>query len=144
MNSRYLADPLQQLSHAYKSYMRRAILEAGIGLPITHVRVLKSIAAGERCTAQALAACMRRDKAQITRVLNDLLATGLIVKRDNPADRRSQLLELSSAGQGLMQQIQRCEAAAASRMTRGLDSTQVDHFIHLANHMADNLNDHQE
>lgn len=139
MNTRYLADPLQQLTHAYKSYMRRAIQEAGIGVPITHVRVLKGIASRNECTAQALSARMRRDKAQITRVLNDLLAAGLIDKRDNPGDRRSQLLELTADGQVLMAQIQVFEAAAAERMTAGLSPAQIDSFIHLANHMAEQL-----
>ena len=139
MNDRYLADPLQQLTHAYKSYMRRAIQDAGIGIPITHVRALKGIASRNECTALALATRMRRDKAQITRVLNDLLAAGLIVKHDNPADRRSHLLELSTAGQALMTQIRTFEAAAAERMTSGLSANQVEAFIHVANHMTEQL-----
>ncbi len=141
MKPRYLADPLQQLTHAYKSHMRRAIQAAGIEWPITHVRALKGIALTPHCTAQFLALRMCRDKAQITRVLNDLFAAALIVKRHNPEDGRSQLLELSADGEALMLRVMALESAAAERMTNGLSAEQVDTFIRTATRITDNLND---
>lgn len=141
MKTRYLADPLQQLTHAYKSHMRRAVQAAGIEWPITHVRALKGIALTPHCTAQSLALRMRRDKAQITRVLNDLLEAALILKRHNPEDGRSQLLELSADGHALMQRVTALESAAAERMTNGLGAEQVDTFIRIAQRITDNLND---
>lgn len=136
-----LADPLHQLTHAYKSHMRRAIQAAGVELPITHVRAVKGVALIPGCTAQLLAVRMQRDKAQITRVLNELLNAGLIIKRNNPEDGRSQLLELSADGQALMQQVKKLEAATAERMTRGLAEEQIDAFIRIAKSITDNLND---
>ncbi|QLF93699.1 MarR family transcriptional regulator [Pseudomonas sp. ABC1] len=140
MHTRYLADPLQQLTHAYRSHMRRAIQQAGIALPITHVRTLKLISHTHDCTAQNLVQQMRRDKAQITRVLNELLAGGLIAKQDNPQDRRSQLLHLSAQGEALMQRLQVLESEAAHRMSQGLTNEQLETFIQLARQMANNLN----
>ncbi|TBU99203.1 MarR family winged helix-turn-helix transcriptional regulator [Stutzerimonas kirkiae] len=140
MHTRNLADPLQQLTHAYKSHIRRAIQQAGIALPITHVRTLKFIGHTRDCTAQTLTQHMRRDKAQITRALNDLLAGGLIVKRDNPQDRRSQYLHLSAQGEALMQRLQVLESEAAQRMSEGLTNEQLENFIQLARQMANNLN----
>lgn len=140
MKPRYLADPLQQLTHAYRSHMRRAIQATGIELPITHVRVLKGIAFMPRCTAQLLAARMNRDKAQIARVLNELFTSGLITKQHNPHDGRSQLLELSADGQALMLRISTLESTAAERMTQGLSAEQVDTFIQTAKRITDNLN----
>lgn len=144
MKPRYLADPLQQLTHAYKSHMRCAIQAAGIELPITYIRILKGIAGNTQCTAQALSARMRRDKAQITRALNDLLEQGLISKSDNPQDRRSHWLQLTPSGETLMQRLLELESRTARHMSRGLDEEQLQTFIHLAQHMADNLNDHKE
>lgn len=144
MKPRYLADPLQQLTHAYKSHMRRVIQAAGIDLPITHIRILKGIAGNPQCTAQALSLRMRRDKAQITRALNDLLEQGLILKHDNPQDRRSHWLSLNDTGEILMQRLLELEAITARHMSRGLDDEQLQTFIQLARHMTDNLNDHQE
>lgn len=136
-----LADPLQQLTRAYKSHMRRAILAAGVELPVTHVRAVKGVALIPACTAQLLAVRMQRDKAQITRVLNELLNAGLIIKRNNPEDGRSQLLELSADGHALMRQIRKLEAATAERMTRGLTEQQIEAFINTAQCITSNLND---
>ena len=141
MQPRRLADPLHQLAHAYQSHMRRALPAAGIDWPITHVRALKGIALTPRCTAQSLTLHMRSDKAQITRVLNELLGAGLIVKHDNPEDGRSRLLELSPSGQTLMPQVQSLEYAVARHMTEGLSAGEVDAFISTAQRITDNLNE---
>lgn len=139
MQHRYLADPLQQLTHAYRAYMRRAIEAAEIGIPAAHVRVLKGIEAAPSCTAQHLASCLRRDRAQITRMLKDLLDNQLIEKRDHPHDRRSQWLTLTASGEALLEQVQRLEEAAAAQMTAGLSALEVDDFIRLTRHMTARL-----
>ena len=82
---------------------------------------------------------MRRDKAQITRVLNDLLDSGLILKACNPADKRSQILHPTSAGEAMMQRIQGLEQQTLTRMTRDLTQEEVEHFIRIAWHMTQNL-----
>ncbi|MFG6667514.1 MarR family winged helix-turn-helix transcriptional regulator [Halomonas sp. HNIBRBA4712] len=139
MYRRYLADPLQQLTHAYRAHMRRTIEAADIGVPAVHVRALKGIADAAPCTAQGLATSLRRDRAQITRMLKDLLDAGLIEKRDHPSDRRSQWLTLTARGEAMLTQVQRLEEAAAARMTEGLSAREVEDFIRLARHMAERL-----
>lgn len=141
MNQRHLLDSIQQLTHAYKAGMRRLIQAEGIELSITHIRAMKGIAHMPQCTAQALAQRMQRDKAQITRALNDLLEQGLISKLGNPQDRRSHWLALSPAGEALMQRLLELETRAAHRMSEGLSDEQVASFIRLAQHMGHNLND---
>lgn len=144
MKPRLLADPLHQLAHAYQSHMRRALPAAGIEWPITHVRALKGIALTPNCTAQSLGVYMRSDKAQVTRVLNDLLGAGVIVKHDNPEDGRSRLLQLSTSGEALMLQARALESAVAKRMTDGLSTAEVDTFIRTAQRITVNLDGHQD
>lgn len=144
MKPRILADPLHQLTHAYQSHMRRALPAAGIEWPATHVRALKGIDLTPNCTAQSLATYMSSDKAQVTRVLNDLLGAALIVKHDNPEDGRSRLLDLSASGQALIRQTRAVEAAVAKRMTDGLSADEVDTFIDTAQRIIANLKKSQE
>lgn len=136
-----LGEPLHRLTHAYRSFMRSAITEAGIGLPITHLRALKGVRKWERCTAQFIAQRMHRDKAQITRVLKELLEEGLITKVNNPEDRRSQWLRLTADGEAMIERIKAVEEVAMHRMTRHIKPDDVETFIRLANLMADNLQD---
>ncbi len=139
MQNLSLSEPLHRLTHAYKSGLRRAIRESQITLPITHIRALKRINAVTGCTAHSIVQHTQRDKAQITRVLNELLANGLIIKSDNPNDRRSQLLKLTPAGDQMLEQIQALEKETTALMTKGMKQTDVDLFIRLANTLADNL-----
>ncbi|MEH6368262.1 MULTISPECIES: MarR family winged helix-turn-helix transcriptional regulator [Pseudomonadaceae] len=134
-----LNEALQRVTHAYRAAMASAIREAEVPLPVTHVRVLKAVGNLPECTAQRIAQRMRRDKAQITRVLNELHASGLINKRDNPTDRRSQLLEPSTAGKAMMQRIKQLEQQTLARMTREINADEVALFIRLAGRMTDNL-----
>lgn len=136
-----LSEPLHRLTHAYKSQLRRAIRDSQISLPITHIRALKRINAVTDCTAHSIVQHTRRDKAQITRVLNELLASGLIIKSDNPNDRRSQLLKLTPSGNQMLEQIQSLEKETTALMTKGMKQTDVDLFIRLANTLADNLSE---
>jgi DNA-binding MarR family transcriptional regulator len=80
---------LHRLTHTYKSRLRETIKEKQIPLSIKHIRALKGISRNPACTAHSIAQRMQRDKAQITRVLNELLKDGLIAKIDNPKDSRS-------------------------------------------------------
>src|SRR5690606_2259884 len=93
-----------------------------------------------RSSDLSLTVYMRSDKAQITRVLNDLLAAALIVKHDNPDDGRSRLLELSSSGQAVLKHAQALESAVGRQMTEGLSSDEVDVFLRTAQRITDNLN----
>lgn len=134
-----LSESLHRLTHAYKRQLRESIKAQQIQLPVTHIRALKGVCRNPECTAQSLAKRMQRDKAQITRVLNDLLQAGLIVKIDNPSDRRSQLLRPTPEGEQMMTQLNSIEQHTAEHMTRALRPDDLDTFIRIANTMSDSV-----
>ena len=134
-----ISESLHQLVHGYKSRLRESIRQQQFSLPITHIRVLKGICRNPECTAQSIGQRMQRDKAQITRVLNELLQEGLISKIDNPADGRSQLLRPSPAGEKLMAQLNALENKTIATMTQNLTTEDIATFVQIANTMADNL-----
>ena len=136
-----ISESLHRLMHAYKSALRQAAADRQIGLPITHIRALKGICSNPECSAHSIAKRMQRDKAQITRVLNELLKEGLIEKRDNPADRRSQLLCPTQKGRDIMRELRSMEQKTAADMTRNLSREEVNAFVRIAAAMADNLTD---
>lgn len=139
MSSALISESLHRLLHAYKSHMYRELQNKQLGLPITHIRVLKGVCRNPSCTAQSIARHMQRDKAQITRVLNELLREGLVEKRENPADRRSQLLFPTAKGRDVIGQVNTIERQTAALMTKNLTTKEVDMFIRLAAAMAKNL-----
>ncbi|WP_193164433.1 MarR family winged helix-turn-helix transcriptional regulator [Microbulbifer hainanensis] len=139
MTASSISEALHRLMHAYKSAMRQAVADRQIDLPITHIRALKGVCSNPECTAHSIAKRMQRDKAQITRVLNDLLKEELIEKRDNPADRRSQLLYPTPKGRDIMRELRSMEQETAADMTRNLSQEEIDAFVRIAAAMAENL-----
>ena len=134
-----LSDTLHRLVHAYKKQLRAEIGAQQLSLPVTHIRALKGVCRNPECTAQSIALRMQRDKAQITRVLNELQQTGLITKIDNPNDGRSQLLRPTAEGEAIMAQMNLIEQQTVAKMTQSLTPDEVDTFIRLANVMSDTV-----
>ncbi len=131
-----LSDALHRLMHAYQQQLRSGIRERGVSLPITHIRVLKGICRQPECTAQTIAQRLSRDKAQITRVLNGLMAEGLIDRIDNPKDRRSQLLVPTRAGKQMLKKIDASESEAVAHLTRNLSADELNVFCRLSEIMT--------
>lgn len=139
-----IGETLHRLLHAYRRALRQAREQGNVMLAVSHVRALKSVDSLSDCTAQAIVTNTQIDKAQITRALNDLAAEGLIEKRDNPADRRSNLIVLSRTGKTVLRKIRKLESDAAARMAQGLSPDELAEFVRLANRMLDNLTESRD
>lgn len=134
-----LGDALHRLMHAYKHLLREGVRAQNLDLPVTHIRALKGICRTPHSTAQSIAQRMQRDKAQITRALNDLIDARLIVKVDNLLDRRSQLLEPTPKGRKVMAKLDAVEDWAVEQMTVNLEVEDLAFFIRISNAMADGV-----
>lgn len=137
MPDRSLSEAVHRLMHAYTHLLREGIRKQQIELPVTHIRVLKGICRNRKATAQSIAKRMQRDKAQITRALNDLIEASLIVKADNPLDRRSQFLKPTPKGRKVMARIDAVEEWAVEQMTTKLGSDELTLFLRVSQTMAD-------
>ncbi|MEQ5773900.1 MULTISPECIES: MarR family winged helix-turn-helix transcriptional regulator [unclassified Thalassospira] len=134
-----IGETLHSLLHAYKRALRQAYHQAEIPLAISHIRTLKGINAIPDCTALALSSRTKRDKGQVTRLIQDLLAEQLIEKHPHPRDKRSNILHLTPDGQKMIKQIKEIEEIAASRMAIGLTPDEIADFNRLATTMSANL-----
>ncbi|MFK8184496.1 MAG: MarR family winged helix-turn-helix transcriptional regulator [Phormidesmis sp.] len=134
-----LSDSIHRLMHAYKHLLSNGINTRKIQLSITNIRVLKSVCRRPQSTAHSVAQRMQRDKAQITRALNDLIDAGLIKKVENPTDRRSQLLEPTSKGKKMKAKLDSIESQAVEQLTHNLAPADLEAFLRISQAMADNV-----
>lgn len=112
---------LSSLMFAYRAAMRRALQEAGHELGGMEVKALMWIARHPGATARELAQQGNRDKAQITRVIQQLERAGLIRREADPDDKRMQRLALSPAGEALDAALRRERQTVATRLLARLD-----------------------
>jgi len=99
---------LTRLARAANRALALALEE--LGLRSVHFAVLHRLADAGPSSQAELAAGLRIHASNLVRVLDELEAEGLIGRERDPADRRRQVILLSSAG---ARALRRAEAAAA-------------------------------
>lgn len=98
-------EQLNALMFAYRGEMHRAMREAGLPIKPMEVRVLLHVATHPGCTAGDLARHSGRDKAQVTRLLQQLEQAGLMRRNADAQDRRVQRLFVTEAGERTHRQL---------------------------------------
>ena len=139
MNEDKLLGSLLKLIRVLQGQMVQGIKEQDIGLAIMQVRSLKIISKHKNCTSQLIAEILSRDKAQITRLVKELLEQKLVYKEVNPNDNRSHFLMLTDKGCKLIELLKLSEHQAVKLMTRGIDEKQLEKFIDVIQLMTENL-----
>lgn len=127
------------LAHAIKQQLGSQLEIQNLGIAAMHVRVLKVIGKSNASTAIDIAGLFKRDKAQITRLVNQLIDQGFVQKAPNPDDKRSQLLTLTSAGRVLQETLRVLSDDMQNQMTRGIEAAELDTFTKVAQKMTRNL-----
>ena len=93
---------IELLDAAYRSVVEepdRELLRRGLGR--NHRWILYLVGRHPGTTMVELLTRMRVAKQTLSRLLNDLVARGLIARQPNPRDRRQRLLELTREGRDL-------------------------------------------
>ena len=142
-HNKTLQDSLGQLIHQYKRHIRAAVNANALGLTGMHVKLIHTIESFSElpCTANDLVQLLARDKAQIARLIKELIANNIIEKLPNPDDKRSQLLKLTTSGKALTQQIKQADQDIKQQMQRGLSEQELELFESVLEKMVKNLKD---
>ena len=127
------------LSHAVKRQMHVQIESLDLDIAPMHMRTIKIIDKRPSCTAIDIAKFLHRDKAQVTRLLNTLIAQNLISKVANPEDKRSQLLVVTDSGKQCIARMKEVEDKMMVLMTENIDEDVLDLFDQTAKKLMQNL-----
>lgn len=101
-----LYDLIELMFFAYRDFVQdadRILVSDGFGR--AHHRVLYFVARRPRLTIAELLDILKITKQSLNRVLKDLLDRGYVMNRSGETDRRQRLLEVTSRGEALIQQI---------------------------------------
>ncbi|PSW13215.1 MarR family transcriptional regulator [Photobacterium rosenbergii] len=132
-------ESLFQLVHMLKRHMHEHIEQLNLNITPMHLRVLKIINKKQSCTAIDIAQFLNRDKAQVTRLLNELIKQSLIEKVPNPEDKRSQRLLVTSEGMAILAQLETIDSKMNDKMMRGISQKELEEFERITGLMTENL-----
>ncbi len=138
MNPKSL-DNLFHLVHALKRQLHEQVEQLELPIAPMHVRVIKIISKQSPCTAMDVVNFLNRDKAQVTRLLQTLIAEGFIEKRPNPEDKRSQCLLTTDKGNKVLDKIKVVDAEIFQKMTLNVSDDELAAFQITTGKLAENL-----
>ena len=134
-----LANTLFALIQNYRVTIREAINAGELGLNAMHVRCLHIIATTTQCTANDIVNQTQRDKAQIARLVKELIALKLINKDASEHDKRCFILSCTSEGRSLYDKLLAAEQQVNAQMCKNLNPQQINDFLHTAQQMIKNM-----
>ena len=134
-----LSDALFSLVHTVRNHIKQEIKQLELELSPMHLKSLKVISMIEGCTGQKLSDFMGRDKAQINRLIKELVNQELIIKTENEKDKRSQYLELSAKGAKFLLMFQKAEKTVFNKMVDDIPAEKIGAFIELTQKLKNNL-----
>jgi MarR family transcriptional regulator for hemolysin len=104
---------------------------AQIGLTPAHMPVLLALEAGD-ATQKAIAETASVEQATMTATLNRMERDGLISRRPNPEDGRSQLVSLTPEARAKLPQVEAAARAVNASVLGQLSEAEGAHYIALS------------
>ncbi|QPG04837.1 MarR family transcriptional regulator [Salinimonas marina] len=134
-----LNDALFELMFAVRSTTLSKIKSLHPELSPMHFKALKLTTKISECTGQKVAEKMGRDKAQINRLLKELVEKGLLYKTENANDKRSQLLNLTDDGKKIIASFEKVENEINQLLVKDITSDELATFIHISEKLKTSL-----
>lgn len=105
--------------------------------------VLMHIGENQPCTAHHIVDTTRKDKAQITRLVNELVKNHFITREQNPNDKRQYWLCLTPFGTQTFQHISKIRNILSQQVLQNLGEEQQQQATQILIRMSENLNAEQ-
>jgi DNA-binding MarR family transcriptional regulator len=109
---------------------------AGLGLTITQIRVLFILRENEGLTARALAETLRVTPSTLTRIMDRLVRDGLVVREEDPDDRRLVRHSLTVTARDTVEAIERQGRDRMDQILSRLTREQRRHLVEALTHLA--------
>ena len=124
-------EQLQSLVFDLKAIFRKKIEQSDILVPPMHARMLKVIGLRPGITQQEIVALAGRDKAQIARLIKELLSKELIDKKQDQQDKRIYRLYLTMEAREIVDTVMAVQTQVADHFFAKLSADESDEFKRL-------------
>ncbi len=128
----------RQVRDAMWARMADELSQAGHELSFSQYVTLKKLALGTT-SATDLARAAELNPGAMTRLIDKLVARGLVARHADPGDRRAVRIDLTDAGQAIWRDNDQCGNRVRERAMAGMDDAERQQLIRLLEQARDNL-----
>jgi DNA-binding MarR family transcriptional regulator len=121
-------------SHAAGRFAERLVV---LNLVPSQAGIIGIISRNEGLSQQALGEKLGMFPSRLVQMIDELEERGLVERRDNPADRRSYALTLTSVGRETLKQIEQIVRQHEESLCAALGESERERLAHLLTRIAD-------
>ncbi len=129
---------IRQVRDSLWARMEHELAQSGHDLTFSQYVTIKKLADGIASVTD-LARAAELNPGAMTRLLDKLEARGLIVRVDDPSDRRALHIHLTEAGSAIWRDIDQCGMRVRERAFTGMSDSERDYLTRLLERVRDNL-----
>ena len=111
----------------------------GIGLTVRTRAVLEVLLADKEATVPDIAKKLEIKRQYVQLMVNETLAEGLTVKRENPRHKRSTLIALTQKGQALIEDVVQREMKLVRSIREGLNAADIETALKVVTTLTENF-----
>lgn len=120
----------------------RLVAEANLGefdLGFPEQLVIMYLSANGPCNQTAIVDELEIDKGSIAKTVGKLEAKGLVIRKENPQNRREKRVELSPAAEGIVDKMHATHKLLDDTMFAGLSDAEIEATCNALSTIAENL-----
>lgn len=127
-------------ARVYRSTADKALSDLGLS-QATAWPIVMTGRMGDGVRQGALAEALAIEGPSLVRVLDQLVASGLMTREEDPTDRRAKRLHLTPAGQAIRSQAEDLLLTLRRRLFDGISESDVQVFLNVLDALKVSLND---
>jgi len=137
--SRSIHEVAFRLSYDMGVQIRPRMVDSDVSLAPQQLRTMRRVWTTGQATLADICATLKRDKGQVTRIVDELCELDLLVRTPNPNDGRSKLVELTRRGTKVFETIERIEEEFSSELIEGISKEDLAAFFRVSDRLSENM-----
>ena len=130
-----------RLSYDIGAQIAPKIEGGNVKLAPQQLRAMREIWRRDGCTLADIGKTLKRDKGQVSRIVDELSNAGMVLRKPNPDDGRSKILKISAKGRKFFEMVESIEAEFSRQLTKGISAADLKTFFLVSDHLSENLRD---
>lgn len=139
-----VTESILQVFSSFKSELIKRYKILSLTISPMHSRSMQVIKHKKNCTSQHVADLLNRDKAQIARLIGELVNQGFVDTQPSLIDKRNRLLMLTTSGENVMKEVKLTEESVTNKMVKGISTKELEQFVITATKMVNNISANQQ
>ena len=139
-SSKNLIENLTNFRLNMKQYIQRKLKEGNFDVTFEMLQVLGLLWRKQDLNQQEIANAVQKNKASITPIIDNLTRRKLVVRSEDPSDKRSRIISLTPAGREYKEQFMPVINEFYKLMETGLTNTEIEQAARVIQKMNGNLN----